>query len=181
MATDCTTDSFATSSTLAFGKDHLHIDGPYTEFATTDGPDNTARTLIDQTVNWTHPGPDDVLAHVLFMRPPRYVRSQGPRQHYIDEEWDITTNGAAPSLSGAVDARFGGGVTRNQTNYFWVNLESPQTYMPHGVSQVVRTTGQQIRIRYQARLAVSSAGGTNMDVRSYWHAIYIVTSPLPIL
>lgn len=182
MATDCTSDSFATDSTLRMGKDRIEVFGPFRADATTDGPDNTARVLIDQTVNWTHAGPDPVLAHVLFNRPPRYVRAQGPRQHWIEEEWAFTQDGSAPVLSGvSYTSRFGGGPTRNQTNYFWQHFESPAIYLPSGVGQTTKTTGQQIRARYQARLAVSSVGGTNMDVRSYWHEILIVTTPLPVL
>jgi hypothetical protein len=173
--------SFAPGTTLAFGRNRVAVDGPYTAFATADGPDNTARLLIDQTVDWTYAGALPVRAHVLFQRPPRFVRARGPIRHYIEEKWAITTNGAAPSLPGSLITSFGDGVDRNQTNYFYNLFESPQAYMPSGASQVVRTTGQQIRVRYQAALTVSAAGGAGMDLRSYWHNVFIVTTPEKLL
>lgn len=183
MATECSTDAFDSGSVLRWENSRLAAYS-FTQAATSDGPDVTNRTLIDQTVNWTYDGSygPKVLAHVLFHRPGRYIRAQNPRNHYINEEWAMTSDGSAPSITGSTTMSiFGGGGTRNQSNMWWPNLEPGTTWMPPGLGQITRTSGQQIRVRYQARLSVSSSGATNCDVRSYQHRVLIVITPLPIV
>lgn len=186
MTEPCVSHSFAPGTELQFAHDRVSVEGPFITYATSDGPSNTARLLIDQTVDWTMTDAHKALVHVMFQRPPRSVRTQGPIRHFIEEKWAITIDGSAPSLPGSLITSFGGGVDRNQSNFYLNEYESGHTYMPSGLpgpgglNQVVRTTGQQIRIRYQANMTISAAGGANMDVRSYWHGIYIVKTSIPL-
>lgn len=182
MTFPCVSENFAQQSTLAFGQDRIKVYGPFRTLATGDGVRTANTALIDQTVDWTYDGSNgvEVRAHVLFNRPVRRVRAQGPKRHFIEENWAITTNGAVPVLPGGFMTSFAGGHDRNSTSWYWTNWEAGMTYMPVGASQVVRTIGQQIRVRYTANLAVSSSGGSNMHVFSYWHEVMVVTTPMPV-
>lgn len=176
-----------TGPELNYDRPVTSVVADHTAYSTGDGgfgnPGTPGTTIISQSVDWTNNTGLTVKASVLFLRPWRSIRTNDPLRAYLSEFWAMTsgTSPAVPVINtGAINSRFGGGTDMGEGCNWWSHHEDPMVYAPFG--QLTITNGQQVRVRYECRIATEGSGFVSEQyVYSRNHRIVILADLTSVL
>lgn len=153
----------------------------------TDGsygnPGTPGTVVISQALDWTNNTGMTLKATPLFTRPRRALRTNDPLRGYLSEFWAMTS-GTAPAVpvisTATINSRFGGGTDINEGCNWWDHFCDGATYAPFG--QLTIAGGQQVRIRYECRIATEGSGLVSEQYyQARWHRIAILGDIVNVL